>query len=167
MPLDRRRDGAIVVGLEDNERDVLRNLLAQLRMLVRAEAGGADEIGTSSTRPHRCGGCSPPPTPATSTGRASTRRWCEGRSSSSGWPPSTPSTRPWTSDTLDDDTAGAWMRTLNDLRLVVGTRLDVSEDETEVDPDDPDAHLYAVYDYLGFLVDRLVVALTQTLPEPD
>jgi hypothetical protein len=70
-------------------------------------------------------------------------------------------------DTLDDDAAGAWMRTLNDLRLVVGTRLDVSEDQTEIDLDDPDAQLYAVYDYLGFLVDRLVVALTETLPELD
>ena len=41
---------------------------------------------------------------------------------------------------LSDDEVGAWLRSVNALRLVLGTRLDVQEDDTgEVDPGDPDA----------------------------
>ena len=165
IPLDRRRDGAIVVGLQDNERDVLRNLLAQLRMLVRAEAGGADQTGdvVDETSPVRR--LFPTAYPGDVAREGEYQEMVRGPLVEQRLASIDTVDQTLDSDTIDDDTAGAWLRTLNDLRLVVGTRLDVSEDQTEVDPDDPDAHLHAVYDYLGFLVDRLVVALTQTLPE--
>ena len=62
---------------------------------------------------------------------------------------------------LDADQAGAWLRTSNDLRLALGTRLDISEDseppEEIVDEGD---HQLAVYYWLtalqGSLVDALV-----------
>jgi hypothetical protein len=62
---------------------------------------------------------------------------------------------------LDHDQAGAWLRTTNDLRLALGTRLDISEDSEP--PDDvvseADQQL-AVYYWLtalqGSLVDALV-----------
>lgn len=60
----------------------------------------------------------------------------------------------------------AWLGALNDLRLVLGTRLDVSEDLHDVDADDPDAPAYAVYEYLGFLLSEVVDALSDGLPEP-
>ena len=64
---------------------------------------------------------------------------------------------------LDADQAGAWLRTSNDLRLALGTRLDISEDseppEEIVDEGD---HQLAVYYWLtalqGSLVDALVAA---------
>jgi hypothetical protein len=61
---------------------------------------------------------------------------------------------------LDEDELLAWMGAVNDLRLVLGTRLDVSE-ETELvaDPADPDAPVLAVYGYLGFLLESMVSAL--------
>jgi len=61
---------------------------------------------------------------------------------------------------LDEEQLTAWMGAVNDLRLVLGTRLDVSE-ETELgaDPDDPDAPLLALYGYLGFLLEQIVAAL--------
>ena len=64
---------------------------------------------------------------------------------------------------LDADQAGAWLRTSNDLRLALGTRLDISE-ETEPPEEvsgEEDQQL-AVYYWLtavqGSLVDALVAA---------
>jgi len=66
---------------------------------------------------------------------------------------------------LDEEALSAWMRALNDLRLVLGTRLDVSEDDdpTDLDPDDPMAPAWAIYHYLGALQGMVVDALTQDL----
>jgi hypothetical protein len=62
---------------------------------------------------------------------------------------------------LDDEQALGWMRALNDARLLLGTRLDVSEDPAErrVPADDPRAPGFALYDYLSYLVGELVEAL--------
>lgn len=66
---------------------------------------------------------------------------------------------------VDGDELSAWMRSINDLRLVLGTRLDVSEDDQHhgLDPDDPDAPALALYDYLGMLVATIVDALSGDL----
>ena len=62
---------------------------------------------------------------------------------------------------LDEEEALAWMRAINDLRLLLGTRLDVSEDPAQrrVSPDDPRAPGFALYDYLRLLTQELVEAL--------
>ena len=67
---------------------------------------------------------------------------------------------------LDDDAMAAWMGTLNSLRLVLGTRLDVDEELPSLDPDDPLAPAYAVYEYLGWLLSQVVDALSPDLPPP-
>jgi Domain of unknown function (DUF2017) len=61
---------------------------------------------------------------------------------------------------LTDEQLMAWMQALNAVRLVLGTILDVSEDDSgrEVDDDDPDAGTWALYGYLSFLLDQLVDA---------
>ena len=64
---------------------------------------------------------------------------------------------------LDDEQLTAWMGALNDLRLVLGTRLDVDETLPELDPDDPMAPAYALYEYLGWLLSHVVDALGETL----
>jgi hypothetical protein len=62
---------------------------------------------------------------------------------------------------LDDDEVQGWMQALNALRLVLGTRLDVSEDEVgPLDANDPDAPAYALYELLGYLLDRTVQSLS-------
>lgn len=71
------------------------------------------------------------------------------------------------SATLEPAQVGVWMRTVNELRLVIGTKLDVSEDTDWVDPDDPEAPLYAVYGWLGVLLDALVQAGSALPPDPD
>lgn len=64
-------------------------------------------------------------------------------------------------ETLTDDEADAWLRVLNDLRLILGTRLDVTEETmlAGIDPNDPSAHGFAVYAYLSWLQEQLVAAL--------
>lgn len=84
---------------------------------------------------------------------------------------------------LDEDQLTAWMRVVNDLRLVIGTRLDVSEDDdfdfpdadstdadstdgdsTDGDPADPDEGLTEIYHLLGLILSHIVDALTGDLP---
>ena len=61
---------------------------------------------------------------------------------------------------LDDEAGDRWIRVLNDLRLAVGTRLEVSEDEQpDLPPEDPDAAQWATYYWLTGLQDGLVRAL--------
>jgi Domain of unknown function (DUF2017) len=69
-------------------------------------------------------------------------------------------------DELDEHQLTAWLTALNDLRLVLGTRLDVSEDQRELDEDDPDAPAMAVYGYLSVLLGDIVDALADDLPPP-
>jgi hypothetical protein len=59
------------------------------------------------------------------------------------------------------------MGALNDVRLVLGTRLDVSEgdDPASLDADDPEAPLHAVYSYLGWILEMVVEALSSIVPE--
>ena len=54
----------------------------------------------------------------------------------------------------------AWITSINDLRLVLGTHLDVSEDEepTFADENDPKQQQRAIYDYLSHLLGELVDA---------
>jgi hypothetical protein len=63
---------------------------------------------------------------------------------------------------LSTDEAEAWLRALNDLRLVLGTRLNVREDSllARIDSDDPDAAGLAVYAYLSWLQEQLVEVLS-------
>ena len=49
------------------------------------------------------------------------------------------------------------MGAVNDIRLVIGTKLDVSEDPSfDIDEDDPDAQAHAIYTYLGWLLEQIV-----------
>jgi hypothetical protein len=63
--------------------------------------------------------------------------------------------------TLTEDQADDWLRALNDLRLVLGTRLDVTEDLDygSIDLDEPRGRDLAVYGYLSWLQEQLVEAL--------
>jgi hypothetical protein len=64
---------------------------------------------------------------------------------------------------LDEEAAQIWMSALNDMRLVVGTRLGVTEDNVDelaaLGPEDARALLYAVYELLTFLQGTLVEAV--------
>ncbi|MGD9796069.1 MAG: DUF2017 family protein [Acidimicrobiia bacterium] len=71
------------------------------------------------------------------------------------------------SDTLTTDELTAFMGAVNDLRLVLGTKLDVSEEDdlTAMADDDPNAPAMALYAFLGFVLECVVDALFGTVPE--
>jgi hypothetical protein len=52
------------------------------------------------------------------------------------------------------DEIDAWLTSLNALRLVIGTELDVGEqhDSLDVDEDDPDFQVHVIYDFLTALL---------------
>jgi hypothetical protein len=60
--------------------------------------------------------------------------------------------------------AAAWLGALNDLRLVLGTRLEITADDQEpgqdFGPSDPRTAYIPVYYYLGYLQETLVEALS-------
>ena len=66
---------------------------------------------------------------------------------------------------LTGDQARDWLRTLNDIRLMFGVRLEVTEDFEEqlaaLDPKDPRAAAFEVYGWLGAVQESLVRALAR------
>ena len=71
----------------------------------------------------------------------------------------TGSVRRWTVE-LTDEEATAWLGVLNDLRLALGVRLDITEDyDGEVDDTDPRAPAFRLLSYLGWLEEQLLDAL--------
>jgi hypothetical protein len=69
------------------------------------------------------------------------------------------SIRRWTVE-LTDEEATAWLGVLNDLRLALGVRLDITEDfDGDVDDTDPRAPALRLLSYLGWLEEQLLVAL--------
>jgi hypothetical protein len=65
-------------------------------------------------------------------------------------------------DRLDEEQLLAWMRALNHVRLVLGVRLEVTEDRDDWprSPRDPRAAAFAVYDYLTYLQGEIIEALS-------
>ncbi len=66
---------------------------------------------------------------------------------------------------LDAKQLDAWLRALNDLRLVLGTRLRITEESyaDEFPYDDPRAPELALYQYLSWLQEQAVDAVSSAL----
>ena len=62
---------------------------------------------------------------------------------------------------LTEDEFLAWVGVVNDLRLVLGTRIDITEEATEEDfpSDDPRHETFHVYQYLGYLLQEMLEAM--------
>jgi hypothetical protein len=65
---------------------------------------------------------------------------------------------------LDEPTAETWMRSFTDIRLALATRLGVEEGDEErwhaLPDDDPRAQAHDIYEWIGWLQETLVDALT-------
>ncbi len=65
---------------------------------------------------------------------------------------------------LSEAEAQAWLRALNDVRLALGVRLGVTDDfddqVADMEPDDPRSAYVGVYQWLAFLQETLVQALS-------
>ena len=65
---------------------------------------------------------------------------------------------------LEPDAARTWMRSFTDVRLALATRLGVEDGDEEywfsLPDDDPRAQAHDIYDWVGYLQETLVEALT-------
>ena len=145
----RARDGTFHLRLTDDERDLVANLAAQLReLLVSDETDGLERLY--------------PPAYANDPDRESEYRsmvhdeLLEKRLAAVDVVEQTAA-----ATSLTEEEVTAWMGAINDLRLVLGTRLDVSEDQDLPALDDPSAPAFAVYQYLTHLLAEIVHALSR------
>jgi uncharacterized protein DUF2017 len=145
----RTRDGGLGLRLPAEEQELLRLLLAELRALLQADPDSpslerlfppayAEEEGHESEYRRLVG-------ESLLTGRLEGIRAVEGTIGEA---------------VITEDELGAWLRTLTDLRLLHGTRLDVSQeiDERDLDPRNPRAAGLALYAYLTWLQEQAVEA---------
>jgi hypothetical protein len=162
LPIQRERDGSFSVALSEPEQVLVKSLLAQLRALIRTEASG--EITEDSGVRRLFPTAYPQDEALESEYQGMVRDDLVAKRLAAIDEVEETIVLP----TLDEEQLTTWMTTFKDLRLVLGTRLDVSEDdEPFIDPDDPDAAALVAYGYLGELLECAVIALTQALPEPD
>ena len=144
--IKRARNGSYTIKLPKEERELLRTLIPQLRDLLV----GGDDLTVRLFPPAYAND------PELNAEYTSMVRddLLEGRLAAlDGIEETIDAT------SLDEAQLTGWMGVLNDMRLVLGTRLDIAEDMDPPDDDDPDAALYAVYDYLTHLVALIVDAL--------
>ena len=72
-------------------------------------------------------------------------------------------------DRVTEDELLAWLGSLNSIRLVIGTRLDVTEESTEADfaGDERSAEMFQLYGYLTWLQGWVIEALDEELREGE
>ena len=148
----RRRDGRYTVDLERWERDLLRTLPGQLRDLLATDDPALERLF-------------PPAYLADDERNDEYRRLMRNDLLSSRLSSLEVLEATIDAEDLDEEQLVAWMGSINDVRLVLGTRLDVSEDmgEAPFADDDPRAGAYALYGYLAYLQDSVVHALSSAL----
>ncbi len=66
---------------------------------------------------------------------------------------------------LDEETAEVWLRSFTDIRLALGVRLGVEEGDEDywasLDDDNPEGQAHDIYEWMGYLQETLVEALSE------
>jgi hypothetical protein len=172
----RKRNGVVALNPHPDEAPVLRGLLLQLADLVAPEvAADADplaalvDIGTATRAPDDpvLARLFPDAYPEDAEAAGEFRRYTENslREHKHAAALSALGTldRPGRERDLTADEVQAWLGALNDLRLALGTRLDVQEDWSEqyrgLAEDDPVRLSFEIYDWLSWLQETLVRCL--------
>jgi hypothetical protein len=175
----RTRRGQLTVTFDEVEASILGTLLGQLLELLDAEDSAVPDSDDELERAVGIGAATEAPDdPALarlfpdayrddSEAAAEFRRYTEqdlreGKRAAARTAQETLRT-PGSAVALDDKQAQSWLATLNDLRLALGTRLDVTEDYeglvAATPPGDPRRPALDVYLWLGHLQETLVDAL--------
>ena len=134
----RTRRGDFQLKLPPAERDVLRSLPGQLRQLLGTDDPALERLFPPAYRDDPLAQATPVIDVMEQT--IDTER-------------------------LSEDQLVAWLGAINDIRLVLGTRLEVTEEtyEEEIPDDDARAPTYALYAYLGWLEEQVVAALSEAI----
>jgi hypothetical protein len=151
-PVRPLRGGGYRVRLGENERRTLRSLCAELRALITAEDGAVGRLFPAAYRDDEA---------ANADYEALVRdELVEGRLAAIATVEASIQ-----AERLDEEQLAAWCGALNDLRLVLGEQLGVTEDlyERGFDEDDPRAPGLALYGWLTWLKGHVVEALASRL----
>jgi hypothetical protein len=154
----RRRDGRFALDLTPEERQLLRSIPASMR---RAMAEGTPTDDPALARLHPKAYSDPDENEYEREYRALVDdELTKGRLAALDMLESSAD-----NDSLDDEQLAAWLRAINDMRLLMGSRLAATENPADrnVSADHPDAQGYAVYDYLSWLEEQLVEAAASSL----
>jgi hypothetical protein len=143
------RRGRYLVHLPDEERQLVRRLLGDLRALL---AFGPDDPRLRRLYP---AAYADDPESQAEYSRLTQEELLTGRLAAIDDVEKTVD-----AEELTEDQLTAWMHAVNALRLVLGTMLDVTEDDQPLNytADDPDAATMALYGYLGMLLEEIVQA---------
>jgi hypothetical protein len=153
-PVKRRDDGRFALAIPEQEREVLRSFLEQLRDLLMGE----DPLLTRLF---------PPAYLSDEKRDAEYQQLMRGDLMESRFSAIERTQATLDEKVVDETTLTGWLQSINALRLVVGTRIDAGETPERPDPDDPDVALHVLYDHLGWLVMHIVGALSEALPPPN
>jgi len=147
----RTRRGTYRIELPDQERELLRHLLPQLRALVAGE-----EPGDGRTRRLH-----PPAYADDVEADADYQRLMREDLEASRLAALDAVEATVDATELDEQQLMSWLGAVNNLRLVLGTVLDVSEELEigELPEETPDVEAYALYAYLSSLLGEMVDAL--------
>jgi Domain of unknown function (DUF2017) len=151
-----RSDDHTIVRLEDYENDLLRQLIEEMKVMLDAGISQdpvhkrlypdayQDEDAARSYRELIGDELKRGKLAAMKTMEASLDRLVEDQMS------------------LTRDEAEAWLTALTDLRLAIGTRLEVTEEKmaAEIDPDDPEAPAISVLHWLGWMQESMLESMT-------
>ena len=152
-PIRRRRDGSYAVRLDPTVRAVLRSASQQMVPLL-----ASDDVATRRLFP-----------PAYVGGERAAeereyRKLVDNALQSHHRHALAVLADTATADTLSSGEINAWLSAVGSMRLVLGTRLDVSEDTTPPPTNDPAAPEHALYDLLGALQEAIISVLASELP---
>lgn len=147
--MKRKRSGVVALELPAEERAVVRELLEELRALL---ASGPDEPRLRRLYPTAY--------PDDPVKEAEFRSMVHDELVASRLGALDLVVTTLDADELDDEQLAAWLQAVNSLRLVLGTALDVSEEDDpwDVDPAAPGARSSILYGYLGYLLEEIVDA---------
>jgi hypothetical protein len=148
--VERTEEGDFRVVLSPDEREILRGLPGELRSLLDEDA-----------RNPALRRLFPPAYEDDAEGEQEYRRLLEGELLAGRRKALAVLEETAGRERLAEDELHAWLGALNDLRLVLGTRIGVTEElyEAELDPADPQAAEVALYLYLTWLQEELVAAV--------
>lgn len=149
------RAAAVVVSLEPEELGVLQQLAAEMRLLLEADIPQSDAVMSRLF-------------PDAHDDPAEARAYREITGDE------LRTAKLHALNTVDDlleqgpvvlsgETLEAWLTLLTDMRLAIGTRLDITEEKMErpIDPDDPEGPALAVLGWLGWLQGSTLEALDE------
>ena len=150
-PFSPNRDGSIAINLDDDQRGLLRHLFGELRDILMLD----DDDGLRRLYPTAY--------PNDVERDAGYQALVHGELMEKRLEALDEVEATVDNKDLTPEQLGLWMTSINELRLILGTKLDVSEEDTEIDPEAPDAQPRLIYMHLGWLLEQIVAAATQSL----